>query len=71
MIRNRVFAAPPFLTARCVVAFVFVLIAVVFAGAEQAAPSATQKPSQAPQTAPQVARTLPSYEGQNVTEMYP
>jgi outer membrane protein assembly factor BamA len=62
--QNASFAAP-----RLVAAFVLVFLAVVFAWAQQATPSPTQHPSQAPKTAPQVARTLPSYEGQNVTSV--
>jgi outer membrane protein insertion porin family len=42
---------------------------VVFTAAAFAQTSPTQHPSQAPQTAPQVQRTLPSYEGQNVTSV--
>jgi outer membrane protein insertion porin family len=59
----------PFAARRIGIAVVLVLIAVVFAWAQQTTPSPTQHPSQAPQTAPQVARTLPSYEGQNVTSV--
>ena len=59
-----------FVAPRFAVPVIVVLIAVMFAWAQQTpAPSPTQHPSQAPQTAPQVARTLPSYEGQNVTSV--
>jgi len=48
---------------------VFAVHVILFAAAALAQVSPTQHPSQAPQTAPQVQRTLPSYEGQNVTSV--
>ena len=54
-----------FVSRRSLVAFHLVF----FTAAAVAQVSPTQHPSQAPQTAPQVQRTLPSYEGQNVTSV--
>lgn len=59
----------PFVARRSVFAVLLFFFAAASLAVAQVSPSPTQHPSQAPQTAPQVSRTLPSYEGQNVTSV--